>query len=81
MNPTGAVARKSRFLFSLVPAIILLLGTLFILATITVFGGIAMLAGRYSEQINQSKSHRKILNRSVSIIFLLLGLNLFVGFI
>ena len=55
---------------------ILLLGLLFIMATIIVFGGIAQLAGRYSESLNQSSGKRIVLNRMVSLVFVLLAVNL-----
>lgn len=62
-----------------ISAQILLLGLLFIAATIIVFGGIAQLAGRYSESLNQSSGKRILLNRMVSLVFVLLALNLLVG--
>ena len=55
---------------------VIALGVLFMLATILVFGGIALLAGRYSERLNQSPQRRLILHRSVSVVFVLLALNL-----
>ena len=55
---------------------VMLLGFLFMLSTVLVFGAIALLAGRYSERLNQSTQQRIILNRSVSAIFVLLALNL-----
>jgi len=55
---------------------VMLLGLLFMLSTVLVFGGIALLAGRYSERLNQSHSRRLLLNRLVSIIFIFLAVNL-----
>ncbi len=55
---------------------VMLLGFTFILSTVLVFGGIALLAGRYSERLNQSARRRIILNRAVSIVFVLLAANL-----
>ena len=55
---------------------IMLLGLLFMLSTILVFGAVALLAGFYSERLNQSAQSRIILNRSVSVIFVLLAMNL-----
>ena len=60
---------------------VMLLGFLFILSTILVFGAIALLAGRYSERLNQSTQNRMILNRSVSVIFVMLALNLLLNII
>jgi threonine/homoserine/homoserine lactone efflux protein len=59
-----------------VPLQILLLGGLFMLSTLLVFGGIAMLAGRYSRYLNQSEQRRLLLNRLVSLLFVLIALNL-----
>ena len=58
---------------------VMLLGVMFMLATILVFGGIALLAGRYSEQLNQSVRRRVLLNRFVSIVFVFLAVNLLVN--
>lgn len=55
---------------------IVILGFLFIISTIIVFGGIALLAGRYSEKLSQSARRRMFLNRLISIIFALLAINL-----
>lgn len=55
---------------------IMLLGFLFMLSTVLVFGAIALLAGRYSERLNQSAKKRMMLNRSVSLLFILLAANL-----
>ena len=52
------------------------LGVLFMLATILVFGGIALLAGRYSQRLNQSAHRRLLLHRAISTVFVLLSLNL-----
>jgi threonine/homoserine/homoserine lactone efflux protein len=55
---------------------VMLLGVIFIVATVLVFGGIALLAGRYSKQLNQSVQRRVLLNRFVSIVFVFLAANL-----
>jgi threonine/homoserine/homoserine lactone efflux protein len=55
---------------------ILLLGFLFIVSTLLVFGGIALLAGFYSEKLTQSVSRRVLMNRLVSVVFIVLALNL-----
>jgi len=55
---------------------VMLVGGLFMLATVLVFGGIALLAGRYSERLNQSASRRLILHRTVSMVFVFLAANL-----
>lgn len=60
---------------------IVLLGFLFILSTVLVFGGIALLAGRYSQKLNQSTGRRILLNRFISIIFIVLAANLFRDFL
>jgi len=60
---------------------VMLLGVIFILSTILVFGGIALLAGRYSERLNKSSHRRVILNRSVSVIFVFLAANLILNLI
>lgn len=58
----------------------LMLGLLFIVATIIVFGGIATLAGRYSRQLNRSSTRRLFLHRLISILFGTLALNLLLDF-
>ncbi len=55
---------------------IILLGFLFIVSTLLVFGGIALLAGFYSEKLTHSVSRRVLMNRLVSVVFILLALNL-----
>ena len=62
-----------------IPMQILLLGVLFIVSTLLVFGGIAMLAGRYSQALNQSDNNRLLLNRAISLVFLLIAINLLYG--
>lgn len=52
------------------------LGILFMLSTLLVFGGIALLAGRYSRYLNQSEQKRVLLNRLIAIIFILIAGNL-----
>ena len=55
---------------------LLLLGGLFILATIFVFGGIALLAGTLGQLLNRSEHVQKILNRVAGTVFLGLALKL-----
>jgi threonine/homoserine/homoserine lactone efflux protein len=55
---------------------ILMLGGLFILSTILVFGGIAMLAGTLGQWVNRSHKARKIMNRVAGTVFLGLALKL-----
>ncbi len=59
-----------------IPLQVALLGFLFIISTVLVFGGIALLAGYYSTRLNQSSTRRVILNRLVSIVFVFLAANL-----
>lgn len=54
----------------------LLLGALFILATILVFGGITLLSGAVGEKLNRSTRAQKILNRLAGTVFLGLALKL-----
>lgn len=55
---------------------ILLLGGLFIVATILVFGAIALLAGTLGQWLNQSARAQKILNRIAGCVFIGLALKL-----
>ena len=55
---------------------ILILGGLFILSTILVFGGIAMLAGSIGQWVNRSHRVQKIMNRVTGIVFVGLALKL-----
>jgi len=55
---------------------LLMLGGLFILATILVFGGIALLAGTLGQWLNRSDRAQKILNRVAGTVFLGLALKL-----
>ena len=55
---------------------ILLLGLLFIVATIIVFSSIAFLSGMISKSLNESKYAQKILNKLVSFIFIGLAIKL-----
>ncbi|MCP4367592.1 MAG: LysE family translocator [Deltaproteobacteria bacterium] len=55
---------------------ILLLGGLFILSTILVFGGIALLAGTLGQWLNRSDHAQKILNKVAGTVFLGLALKL-----
>ena len=55
---------------------IIILGGLFILSTILVFGGIAMLAGTMGQWVNRSDKAQKIMNRVAGTVFLGLALKL-----
>ncbi|MBT3259245.1 MAG: LysE family translocator [Deltaproteobacteria bacterium] len=55
---------------------ILILGGLFILSTLLVFGGIALLAGTIGQWVNRSGRAQKIMNRATGIIFVGLALKL-----
>lgn len=55
---------------------LLLLGGLFIIGTILVFGGIALLAGTLGDLLSRSDRTQKILNRIAGTIFLGLALKL-----
>jgi threonine/homoserine/homoserine lactone efflux protein len=55
---------------------LLLLGGLFIIATILVFGGIALLAGTLGQWLNRSDRTQKILNKVAGTVFLGLALKL-----
>jgi threonine/homoserine/homoserine lactone efflux protein len=55
---------------------ILMLGGLFILATILVFGGIALLAGTIGQWLNRSDRAQNILNKVAGAVFLGLALKL-----
>lgn len=59
-----------------VPFQILILGSVFILATILVFGGIALLAGNITQMLNRSLLFQKILNRVAGMVFIGLALKL-----
>jgi threonine/homoserine/homoserine lactone efflux protein len=52
------------------------LGGLFILATILVFGGIALLAGTLGQWLNQSDRSQKVLNKIAGTVFIGLALKL-----
>lgn len=55
---------------------LLLLGAVFIVATILVFGAISLLAGALGDRLRQSGRARKILNRLAGTIFAALALKL-----
>lgn len=55
---------------------LLLLGGLFILATILVFGGIALLAGTLGEWLNRSEKTQRLMNRVAGSVFVGLALKL-----
>ena len=55
---------------------IVILGGLFILSTILVFGGIALLAGTIGQWVNRSDRAQKIMNRVTGVVFVGLALKL-----
>lgn len=55
---------------------ILVLGSLFIAATVLVFGGVALLAGTLGRWINRSTRIQMLLNRVAGVVFLGLALKL-----
>ena len=55
---------------------IMLLGALFILCTILVFGGIALLSGTLGQWLNRSRRTQLLLNRVSGTVFLGLAVNL-----
>jgi len=59
-----------------IPVQMILLGMIFILATILVFSSVAMLAGTAGQWIRRSPSSKKIMNRAAGIIFIGLALKL-----
>lgn len=52
------------------------LGLLFIVATIPVFGGVALLAGTFGEMLARSDRARKVLNRTAGTVFAALAVKL-----
>ena len=58
---------------------LLLLGGLFIVATVLVFGGIALLAGRLGEALQRSPRLRQLLGKAAGMIFLGLAVKLAVA--
>ena len=54
----------------------LFLGALFIIATILIFGSIALLSGSLSKVFNKSEKSQKILNKLASFVFLGLAIKL-----
>jgi len=58
---------------------VVILGILFILSTVVIFGGIALLAGRYNQRIAENPLHQRWMNRVTSLVLLLLALNLLLG--
>ncbi len=55
---------------------ILVLGLLFMLSTFLVFGAIALLAGYYSQFFSGAGQKKMILNRLISLLFIVIALNL-----
>lgn len=55
---------------------IILLGGLFIIATLLVFGGIALLAGSIGQRLGQSEKAERIMNRVAGTVFVALALKL-----
>ncbi len=58
---------------------IVLLGAIFAMATITVFGTMALLAARLSAWLNESETLQKGLNRAAGLVFIALALHLLLG--
>ncbi len=58
------------------PQQILLLGALFIVATLVVFGSIALFAGYLGEWLRRSERAQVILNRTAGVVFVALALRL-----
>ncbi len=58
---------------------ILLLGAIFILATIVIFGGIALLAGVLGDRLTRSPGLQRVMNRMTGAIFTALALRLALG--
>ncbi len=54
----------------------LVLGLLFILATIIIFGGISLLAGGIGDRLRKSEKAQEILNKLAGTVFVLLALKL-----
>ena len=52
------------------------LGALFIIATILIFGSIALLSGSLSKVFNKSEKSQKFLNKLASFVFLGLAIKL-----
>jgi threonine/homoserine/homoserine lactone efflux protein len=59
-----------------VTAQIMLLGGLFIIATLLVFGSIALLAGALGQRLNKSAQAERLLNRIAGTVFVALALKL-----
>ena len=55
---------------------LLLLGGLFIIATLLVFGGIALLAGKLGQWLQRSEKAQLLINRVAGIVFVALALKL-----
>ena len=53
-----------------------MLGGLFIVATVLVFGAIAILAGNLGEWLNKSERTQKILNKIAGTVFVALAIKL-----
>jgi threonine/homoserine/homoserine lactone efflux protein len=58
------------------PGQMILLGGVFIVATILIFGAIAVLAGTMGERLSRSATAQKILNRAAGAVFVVLALKL-----
>lgn len=55
-----------------------ILGFVFIIATLLIFGGIALLAGSFGDWLNRSPRSQKLLNRIVGMVFVALALRLLI---
>ncbi|TRZ90893.1 MAG: LysE family translocator, partial [Rhodocyclaceae bacterium] len=54
----------------------MLLGGVFIVATLLVFGGVALLAGTLGEWLKHSDKAQRVINRVAGTVFILLALKL-----
>jgi len=61
------------------PLQIFLLGGIFIVATLLVFGGIAVLSGVFSNLLTGSAASQRVLNRVAALVFIALAIKLLAG--
>jgi threonine/homoserine/homoserine lactone efflux protein len=54
----------------------MMLGALFILSTILIFGGVSLLAGTFGQWLGRSERARRILNRTAGSVFACLAVKL-----
>lgn len=55
---------------------VMLLGGLFMLATLLVFGGVALVAGQIGIWLNRTANQQRFMQRAVGVVFILLAINL-----